>query len=100
MNWYSPSLLTSEVYRSICYGDNKFIIFDSNGHVVYSYDGVHYAYQAILQNDTDVGPTISEVVRSYLSYEPNILFSSTEGSTKRFKITVDDSGTLTATEVI
>lgn len=29
-----------------------------------------------------------------------ILPSSTEGSTKRFKITVDDSGTLTATEVI
>ena len=30
---------------------------------------------------------------------PLILPSSTEGSTKRFKITVDDSGTLTATEV-
>ena len=29
-----------------------------------------------------------------------ILPSSTEGSTKKFKITVDDSGTLTATEVI
>ncbi len=28
-----------------------------------------------------------------------ILPSSTEGSTKRFKITVDDTGTLTATEV-
>ena len=31
---------------------------------------------------------------------PLILPSSTEGSTKRFKITVDDSGTLTATEVM
>ena len=29
-----------------------------------------------------------------------ILKSSTEGSTKKFKITVDDSGALTATEVI
>lgn len=29
-----------------------------------------------------------------------ILPSSTEGSTKRFKITVDDSGTLTATEIV
>ena len=28
-----------------------------------------------------------------------ILKSSTAGSTKKFKITVDDSGTLTATEV-
>ena len=30
---------------------------------------------------------------------PLILPSSTEGSTKRFKITVDDSGAITATEV-
>nr|DAL41153.1 MAG TPA_asm: hypothetical protein [Caudoviricetes sp.] len=29
-----------------------------------------------------------------------ILSSSTEGSTKKFKITVDDTGALTATEVI
>lgn len=29
-----------------------------------------------------------------------IIKSSTEGSTKRFKITVDDSGTLTATEIV
>jgi hypothetical protein len=28
-----------------------------------------------------------------------IVKSSTEGSTKRFKITVDDSGTISATEV-
>ena len=28
-----------------------------------------------------------------------ILVSSTEGSTKRFRITVDDSGTITATEI-
>lgn len=28
-----------------------------------------------------------------------IITSSTEGSTKKFKITVDDSGTITATEV-
>ena len=31
--------------------------------------------------------------------ETFILHSSTAGSTKKFKITVDDSGTLTATEV-
>ena len=29
-----------------------------------------------------------------------ILTSSTLGSTKKFKITVDDSGTLTATEIV
>lgn len=30
---------------------------------------------------------------------PEILKSSTEGSTKKFKLTVDDSGTLSAVEV-
>ena len=32
--------------------------------------------------------------------ETLILHSSTAGSTKKFKITVDDSGTLTATEIV
>ena len=32
--------------------------------------------------------------------EEIILTSSTAGSTKKFKITVDDSGTLTATEIV
>ena len=32
--------------------------------------------------------------------ETFILHSSTAGSTKKFKITVDDSGTLTATEIV
>ena len=32
-------------------------------------------------------------------YYPLVVKSSTEGSTKKFKITVDDSGTITATEV-
>lgn len=31
--------------------------------------------------------------------ETNVIQSSTEGSTKKFKIAVDDSGTITATEV-
>ena len=39
-------------------------------------------------------PTKWEVV------DPMVITSSTEGSTKQFKITVDDSGTLTATEVV
>lgn len=43
--------------------------------------------------DENGKPTEWEIV------DPNVLASSTEGSTKKFKITVDDSGTLTATEV-
>ena len=41
-----------------------------------------------------------EVLGNGEALEPSlILYSSTAGSTKKFKITVDDSGALTATEV-
>lgn len=36
----------------------------------------------------------------YVEGNAIILPSTTEGSTKRFRITVDDSGVLTATEVV
>ena len=40
------------------------------------------------------------VTKKYVDEHSYILSSSTPGSTKKFKITVDDSGTLTVTEVI
>lgn len=45
---------------------------------------------------------VTEIVENYIKdYESPyvILKSSTEGSEKRFKVTVDDSGVLTATEI-
>ena len=39
------------------------------------------------------------VPKEWEAIDPIIITSSTEGSTKKFKLTVDDSGTITATEV-
>ena len=38
--------------------------------------------------------------QDYIELPPIVLDSSTKGSTKQFKLTVDDSGTITATEVM
>ena len=42
---------------------------------------------------------VNSVVDAAIENHEYIIASSTSGSTKKFKITVDDSGTLTATEV-
>ena len=47
-----------------------------------------------------VGSMIDVAIGEYADTAEYIIPSSTEGSTKKFKITVDDSGTLIATEVI
>ena len=47
-----------------------------------------------------VGSMIDAAIDEYADAAEYIISSSTTGSTKKFKITVDDSGTLTATEVI
>ena len=46
-----------------------------------------------------VGSMINVAIGEYADTAEYIIPSSTQGSTKKFKITVDDSGTLTATEV-
>ena len=46
-----------------------------------------------------VGSMIDAAIDKYADTAEYIIPSSTQGSTKKFKITVDDSGTLTATEV-
>ena len=46
-----------------------------------------------------VGAMIDSAIGEYAESAEYIIPSSTEGSTKKFKITVDDSGTITATEV-
>ena len=43
--------------------------------------------------------TLNGYVGSMIDTADYIIPSSTEGSTKKFRITVDDSGTLTATEI-
>ena len=46
-----------------------------------------------------VGSMIDDAIGEYADTAEYIIPSSTQGSTKKFKITVDDSGNLTATEV-
>ena len=46
-----------------------------------------------------VGSMIDAAIDEYADAAEYIISSSTTGSTKKFKITVDDSGTLTATEI-
>lgn len=47
----------------------------------------------------EVQNTVKEYIDSKVSDKELILFSSTENSTKKFKITVNDSGTISAKEV-
>ena len=47
-----------------------------------------------------VGSMIDDAIGEYADTAEYIIPSSTQGSTKKFKITVDDSGTLAATEVM
>ena len=46
-----------------------------------------------------VGAMIDVAIDKYADTAEYIILSSTQGSTKKFKITVDDSGTISATEV-
>ena len=46
-----------------------------------------------------VGSMIDDAISEYADTAEYIIPSSTQGSTKKFKITVDDSGAITATEV-
>ena len=47
----------------------------------------------------EVQNTVKEYIGSKVSDKELILFSSTENSTKKFKITVNDSGTISAKEI-
>ena len=44
-------------------------------------------------------PSIDNAIEKYADTGEYIIPSSTEGSTKKFKITVDDSGAISTTEV-
>ncbi|MBQ7123881.1 MAG: collagen-like protein [Oscillospiraceae bacterium] len=70
-------------------------IFKSVGY--YPGDGMYSMTFAPLSEEIDFSNATTP--RRYTGKKELILASSTEGSTKQFKITVDDSGTLTATEI-
>ncbi len=62
-------------------------------------NGVHVLnYSAIVNNTAEIDVSVSELYPA--TANTVILNSSTEGSNKRFEITVDDSGTISAIEVV
>lgn len=68
-----------------------------------SLDGTEYYFastDALPQHAMSANPTedMHIATKKYVDSK-EFISSSTEGSTKKFKITVDDAGTITATEV-
>ena len=83
----------------------KFLVVEDGGAYLYQYSGYwKFTSRSIgLHTLTLSGPSAStkQIDPKYIPSELNeiVLPSSTSGSSKKFKITVDDSGTITATEV-
>ena len=63
------------------------------------YDTMDYQHYIQYASFSDVTYYTNYSEKRLLGKKELILASSTEGSTKQFRITVDDSGTLTATEI-
>ena len=102
----------------VAHGEHKYIIgnlsimnagVDTGEPFLYTYDNANprgqfntldtAASHAISVKTT--GEVITPIAEEFLPSEVNelIMNSATQGSTKKFKITVDDSGTISATEV-
>ena len=64
------------------------------------YDTVDYQHYIQYASLSDMTDYTNYSKKRLLGKKELILASSTEGSTKQFRITVDDSGTLTAAEII
>lgn len=71
--------------------NNKAVTLDQVGVIVFREPGDNAKYYHLKSDEND--SLVAE------NFNGIIINSSTPGSTKKFKITVDDSGTLTATEV-
>lgn len=71
-----------------------YLYMKRNTATAFSFDGITNESRKVIQLDEKFIPDTIQRVGSDV-----IIPSSTEGSTKQFKITVDDSGMLTATEV-
>ena len=108
------SFMIKEAFDFFITTDNS--DFFGDGDVVFPEKGVYFGFEpdvpytsGIASADSDTPEitwdgnieTIKTIDPKYIPSELNevILPSSTSGSSKKFKITIDDSGTITATEV-
>ena len=82
-----------------------YVIFVSEptsfNHVNFTEAGIYFAKMGEMYTARFSKQTITPIAEEFLPSEVNelIMNSSTPDSTKKFKITVDDSGNLTATEI-
>ena len=85
-------------YAVICYDASQLLM----GRISFPETGIYFAhlgdkYTSRLVYETEIVHTIDP---KYIAHTDELIMnSSTADSTKKFKITVDDSGTITATEV-
>ena len=80
--------------------DGEIVRLYSNSSVIYmKCSWLEFDSPALIRNVEAPIENTDAVNKQYVDDTKLIVASSTEGSTKKFKITVDDSGTLTATEI-
>ena len=115
INGYYKANSSAEISFGTVYDEDKGKILDVGfygGNNLYGYAGELYVNSSERTRPYTITANfaiISEVKQLSEDYIPNtiqrvgdevIIASSTEGSTKKFKITVDDSGAITATEIV
>ena len=107
-NYYKQDKYQQAIY---CISNDTFDDYCSFEAPVKQYSSnINATALTIPQTEMDAAPTkdmqiatkkyVDDAIGEYADTAEYIIPSSTQGSTKKFKITVDDSGTLTATEVI
>ncbi len=82
----------------MCYGESSLQMF-AGGKTYTAKLPERGIYVDCSKTDWEAGELSSSVTIKLRYYNPFVINSSTPDSTKRFKITVDDTGTLSATEV-
>ena len=100
---------TVVVFMAVVYADESFISFNllsitSDGTISFSsQNAASISESGIMEQVNMSSNPVSDMqiaTKKYVDDKECVLKSSTPGSTKKFRITVDDSGALTATEVI
>ena len=106
-NYYKQDKYQQVIY---CISNDTFDDYCSFEEPVKKYsNNINTTTLTMPQTEMDAAPTkdmqiatkkyVDDAIGKYADTAEYIIPSSTQGSTKKFKITVDDSGTLTATEV-
>ena len=85
-----------EISKSIITESNEWKVIDEAGNIIFSVDASGAHTTALSLNDVSVA---TEDYVDNKEYDFFVIKSSVPGSTKKFKITIDDSGVLTASEI-